>query len=181
MKLTKAQKKDRSAKLAEELKSASGIFFASYQGLKFVNLAALREKLAPAKARFRVERNSIVFHALENAGIGKAPETATLKGPTAVALQKDGDLVEAARVMAAFEKEFPALKLKACYSSDAWYNADECKKLATLGTRTEVLCRLLGNLHGCISQTASVLQAPMRDLAFALQALHDKKTAEKPA
>jgi large subunit ribosomal protein L10 len=128
-----------------------------------------------------VERNSIVFHALEGAGISKAPQAATLKGPTAVAVQQDGDLVEVARAMAAFEKEFPALKLKACYSSDAWYNAEDCKKLATLGTRTEVLGSLLGNLHGCISQAASVLQAPMRDLAYALQALHDKKTAEKPA
>jgi large subunit ribosomal protein L10 len=181
MKLSKTQKKDKSTKLAEELKSASGIFFASYQGLKFVDLASLREKLAPTKTRFRVERNTIVSHAVTGAGISQVPEAATLKGPTAIAILNDGDLVEAARVLAAFEKDFPALKLKACYSSNAWYNAGECKKLATLGTRTELLAKLLGNLYGCVSQAAAVTQAPIRDLAYALQALHDKKAAEAPA
>ncbi|MFA5162736.1 MAG: 50S ribosomal protein L10 [Elusimicrobiales bacterium] len=181
MKLTKTQKKDKSAKLADELKSASGVFFASYQGLKFVELASLRAKLSPVSAKFRVERNSIMFHAVKGAGFPQSPETAMLKGPTALTLQKGGDLVEAARVLSACEKEFPALKLKACYSADTWYNAAECKKLATLGTRTETIAHLLGSLHGCISQAASVLQAPVRDLAFALEALRVKKSAETPA
>ena len=181
MKLSKTQKKEKSTKLAEELKSASGIFFASYQGLKFVDLASLREKLAPAMTRFRVERNSIVSHAITGAGIKQNSETATLKGPTAIAIQNGGDLVEVARVLAAFGKNFPALKLNACYSSNAWYNAGECKKLATLGTRTELLSQLLGNLQGCISQAAAVTQAPIRDLAYVLQALHDKKAAETAA
>jgi large subunit ribosomal protein L10 len=169
------QKKKKSAELAKDLSSASGFFFAFYQGLKFTEISALREKLAPAKCRFRVIRNSILGHALKEAGIEHKED---IKGPGAVAIQSDGDVTEVAKVLRDFQREFPALKVKSGYSSNAWYNAEDCKKLASLGTRAEVMSQLAGNLYSCISQIASVLQAPIRDLAFVLKAVEDKKSSQ---
>jgi len=64
MKLTKQDKKNLSKKLAEELQSAGEIFFTDFKGLKFKEIETLRGKLAPAKCRFRVVRNTIIKHAL---------------------------------------------------------------------------------------------------------------------
>jgi len=38
----------------------------------------------------------------------------------------------------------------------------------------------VGNLYGCVSQSAAVLQAPIRDFAYVLEALRAKKAAETP-
>ncbi|MDD4003975.1 MAG: 50S ribosomal protein L10 [Elusimicrobiaceae bacterium] len=173
MNLSKEQKIDRSSKLAEEIKASEGLFFASYQGLKFVELARLREKLTDVKAQFRVERNSVVNFALRNAEVAGTPDI--LKGPTAITILKGGDIVEAAKVLAAFEKEFPALKIKAGYATKNWFSEEDCKKLSMLGTRAETLSHLACALYTSVSRIASVLQAPIRDLAFALKALEDKK------
>lgn len=177
MNLTKDQKKQRSAKLADEFKGASSIFFASYQGLKFQDLAGLREKLVPAQCKFTVTRNSIVNHALKGAGMPASPNAAIAKGPTAIAIQETGDIVEVARVLVAFEKGNPALKLKGCYSSSTWFTTDECKRLATLGTKTEMVSQLLGALQGNLTAAAGVLQAPIRDFAYVLKAVEEKKKA----
>lgn len=177
--LSKEQKIDKSSKLAEEIKASEGLFFASYQGLKFVELAKLREKLGGVNAKFRVERNSVVHFALKNANVEGTPDI--LKGPTAITILKGGDIVEAAKVLAAFEKEFPALKVKAGYATKNWYSDADCKKLSTLGTRAETLSHLAGALYTSVSRIASVLQAPIRDLAFVLKALENKKRESETA
>ena len=174
MRVTRVQKKELSEKLADELKQSSGVFFASYQGLRFQNMAALRSRLSPANCRFRVVRNAIVSNAVKGAGMA-ASEASLFKGPLAVAIQKDGDIVAAAKILAAFEKEFPALKLRACYSDSVWYNQNECKRLSSVASRPELLGSLAGTLYSSVAQIAAVLQAPMRDLAYALQAVGDKK------
>ena len=105
MNLTKEQKKERSQSLAEEIKQSAGIFFTGYQGLKFTELAGLRASLSDAKCRFRIERNSILFHALKNAGVEGVDES-LLKGPTAIAiLKEDGDVALAAKGLADFGKK----------------------------------------------------------------------------
>jgi len=174
MNLTKDQKKEKSQKLAEDLKNASGVFFASFQGLKFVEISDLRQKLSPANCKFKVERNSILTHAFEQSGISGVKEE-LLKGPTAIGLQKEGDVAAAAKVLSDFAKEFEALRIKACYSDGNWFTADDVKKLATLGTREENISKLAGSLYSSVSQIASVLQAPIRDLAFALKAVEAKQ------
>ena len=104
MNLTKEQKKERSSSLASDIKEAAGIFFTAYQGCKFTELAGLRGKLADAKCKFRVERNSILEHALKQAGI-EGVDASLLKGPTAVAiLKKDGDVALSAKGLPEFAK-----------------------------------------------------------------------------
>lgn len=180
MNLSKEQKIERSQQLAQEFKQAGSVFFASYQGLKFQELSELREKLAAAKASFRVERNSVVSFALKNAEL-TAPDESVVKGPSAIVLQEGDDVAVAAKILSSFAKEKPALKLKACYAMQNWFNADECKRLASLKTRPELLSQLAGTMYLCTSRIASVLQAPIRDLAYVLKAVEDKKKQEDGA
>jgi large subunit ribosomal protein L10 len=175
MNLTKEQKKERSQKLAQEIKQSAGIFFTAYQGLKFQDIAGLRAALAPAKCKFRVERNSILQHALKDAGLEGADES-LLKGPTAVAILKEsGDVALSAKSLADFCKENEAFKIRAGFTDGVWYNEAQVKVLATLGSKEDNLSKLAGALYSIVASSAQVLQAPIRDFAYVLKAVEDGK------
>lgn len=172
MNLTKEQKVEKAQHLAEEIKTAGTLFFTSYQGLKFVDMADLRAKLTPAGAKFRVERNSVLDHAIKNAAIQGAEEK-YFQGPTAVAI--GGDIAAVAKTLVDFQKKFEALRLKACYSDGVWYTEADIKQLATIGSKEDNLSKLAGALYSAVAQSAQVLQAPIRDLAYVLKAVEGTK------
>lgn len=175
MNLTKEQKKERSLSLSQDLKEAAGIFFTAYQGCKFTELAGLRAKLADAKCKFRVERNSILDHALQQAGI-EGVDASLLKGPTAVAiLKKDGDVAMSAKGLSDFAKANQAFKIRAGFTDGTWYDEAQVKVLATLGSKEENIGKLANALYSVVASSAQVLNAPIRDFAFVLEAVKGKK------
>ncbi len=172
MNLTKDQKKQKSQDLSAEITNGGTIFFTAYQGLKFVDMADLRTKLAPTGAKFRVERNTILDHAMRQAKIEGADEK-LFQGPTAVAI--GGDVAAVAKTLVDFQKTQAALKLRACYSDGVWYDEAQVKQLATIGSKEENLSKLAGALYSAVAQSAQVLQAPIRDFAYVIKALEDKQ------
>ncbi|ACC98979.1 Ribosomal protein L10 [Elusimicrobium minutum Pei191] len=172
MNLTKEQKVEKSQNLSKEIKDAGVLFFVSYQGLKFVDMADLRKSLIPTGAKFRVERNSIVGHAIKQAGIEGADEK-LFKGPTAIAL--GGDVAAVAKELVDFSKKFEALKLRSCFSDGTWYSEAQIKQLASIGSKEDNLSKLAGALYSAVAQSAQVLQAPIRDFAYVLKAVEDSK------
>src|SRR5207302_1128135 len=180
MKKTKNEKIEQSKAVAESLKKAPHLFFTEFQGLKFVELDELRAKLRPLKCRYAVVKNSLVRYALKNAGVdGVDPKL--LKGPVGMVVSDSDDPVAPAKVLAAFAKQFPLLKIKAGFVGAKWMSPADCQKLSTLGSRPELLAKLAGTLYSAVSQSAGVLQAPIRDLVLVLAALEDKKKKEGPA
>jgi large subunit ribosomal protein L10 len=172
MNLTKDQKKQKSQDLASEITASGVLFFTAYQGLKFVDMAELRVQLAPSGAKFRVERNAIVEHAISQAKIEGA-DGKLFQGPTAIAV--GGDIASVAKTLVDFQKKNAALKLRACYADGVWYNEEQVKQLATIGTKEENLSKLAGALYSAVAQSAQVLQAPIRDFAYVIKALEDKQ------
>jgi large subunit ribosomal protein L10 len=172
MNLTKDQKKQKSQDLASEITTGGTVFFTAYQGLKFTEMEAVRQALNPAGAKFRVERNAIVEHAISQAKIEGA-DTKLFQGPTAIAV--GGDIAAVAKALVDFQKKNAALKLRACYSEGVWYNEDQVKQLATIGTKEENLSKLAGALYSAVAQSAQVLQAPIRDFAYVIKALEEKQ------
>lgn len=174
MKLTKAQKVEKGAALSERLKAAHHLFFTEYQGLRFQELQALRERLRAARARFAVVKNSIVRHALGGAGVDGV-QAGLLKGPVGLTVVEGDDPIMAAKTLTAFAKDFPKLKIKAGLVERKWMKPEECRTLASLGSKNEVMGRLASALYGSVAQAANVLQAPIRDFVLVLKALEDKK------
>lgn len=178
-KLTKSAKLEKAQGLAQELKAASYLVFADYQGMKFGDISGLRAKLRPMSCRFRVMKNSLVGHALKNAemGGGRAgfPQD-LLKGPLALVIAEGGDPSSSAKLLVSFAKEVPQLKLKAAYVQGSWMDSASVRRLAQLPGKNQLLTDLAGVLYSALSQAACVLQAPMRDLVYALKAVEDQKT-----
>jgi large subunit ribosomal protein L10 len=175
MNLTKEQKKERSSSLAKELKHSAGFFFTAYQGLKFQDIAVLRGKLADVKCKLRVERNSILEHALKDAGV-EGVDANLLKGPTAIAILKEnGDVAMSAKSLTEFGKANEAFKIRAGFTDGTWYNESQVNILATLGSREDNLSKLAGVLYSIAASSAQVLQAPIRDFAYVLKAVENSK------
>jgi len=180
MKLTKQQKIEKSKALAEVLKKAPHLFFTEYQGMKFGEIDDLRGKLRPLRCKYSVVKNSLIKYALKNAGVdGVDPKL--IKGPVGLIVAENDDPVSPAKVLAALSKQYPQLKIKAGFVGAKWMTPADCVKLSTLGTRPELLGKLVGTLYAAVAQSASVLQAPIRDMVLVLKALEDKKKSEGAA
>lgn len=181
MKLTKEQKKEKAAKLAQTLKASAHIYFTQYQGLKFKEMDDLRGKLRPLGSSYKVYKNSILAHALKDAGIKVEGENGLLGGPNALLIGAEDDPVSPVRILVNFAKEFEALKVKGGYVDGKWLGPAECKALSALGTKPEVLGKLAHALYSAVAQSAWVLAAPIRDMVLVLQALEEKKKSEAAA
>lgn len=180
MKLTKEQKKEQSKGLSEVLKGSAHMYFTEYQGLKFHDLAELRAQLKPMRCGYRVIKNSMLHHALKQAGVTVEAES-LLEGPNAVLYAQQDDPVSPAKVLFKFAKTHQQLKLKAGFVGGKWMSAVDCQKLSTLGTRPELLTQLAGTLYSTVGQSAWVLAAPIRDFVLVLKAVQEKKGAEAKA
>jgi large subunit ribosomal protein L10 len=180
MKLTKVEKTAKAKEMAEKLKAAPHLFFTEYQGLKFKELDELRAKLRPLRCRYAVIKNSLVRYALKNAGL-EGPDAKLLKGPVGMVVSESEDPVAPAKVLAAFSKQFPKLKVKAGVVDQKWMTPVECQQLSALGSRQEVLGRAVSVIYNVISQPLAVMQAPIRDALLVIKALEQKKTSESGA
>ena len=158
MKLNKTDKKNLSLELAKEFQ-AKDTFFASFNGLKFKDSNGLRDSLRPVKSRFKVMRNTIVSHALENASL-KAGDAALVKGPTAVVTLEDpNEITRVAKELMAFAKVNPGVKWKGGFYSKQWLTPSDMERLSKIGSKTDLLAQLAGMLYTNIAQIRYVLDA----------------------
>ena len=96
-----------------------------------MELDELRAQLRPLHCRYAVVKNSLVRHALKNAGVdGIDPKM--LKGPLGMIVAENDDPVAPAKVVATLAKKFPQLKVRAGYVSKRWMTPSECETLSKL-------------------------------------------------
>ena len=90
----------------------------------------------------------------------------SLQGPTAVAFHED-DAVAAAKVLNNFAKDHDSLEIKGGVVEGQVATLEQIKELANLP-----------NYEGLVSMFLSVLQAPIRNFAYATKAIADQKEEE---
>lgn len=153
------------AQTREQLESSQGTVLADYRGLTVKQLGQLRQRLAQSGVTLRVVKNTLIKRAADEAGIeGLDPY---LTGPTAVAYSPD-DPVAAAKVLAQAQREFRKMEIKAGILEKRAISADGVRELADLPSKEVLLGRVVGTLNAPIQRLAWVLNAPMANLARAL-------------
>ena len=163
--LRRAEKEKKVEELAERVSSSRGIYLADFSGLDVASMNELRRLCREAGIRFEVVKNTLGRFAARKAEVPDLEPY--FEGPTALATAET-DEVAPARVLTAFAKEHAGPRIRAAVVEGRVFEGEQIDALAALPPRDVLLGNLLRVMLGPLTQFASVLQAPMRDLASVL-------------
>ena len=159
--------------LTEKLQSAVAGVVVDYKGISVENDTKLRRELRSAGIEYAVVKNSILRRACENSGFEAL--NGYLVGTTAIAISKN-DPVAAAKILSKYAAGSKgAYTVKAGFVEGRVINAAEVDELAKLPSREELVAKVLGGLNAPITGFVHVLNANLRGLVVALNAISEKK------
>ena len=145
--------------IVEEIKAnlegAATAVVVDYRGLTVEQDTQLRKNLREAGVVYKVYKNTMVNFAIEGTEFEGLKEC--LEGPTGLAICKE-DATAAARVLADFAKNAPALELKGGVVEGAFYDAKGVEVLSTIPSREELLAKFLGSIQSPITNFARVIK-----------------------
>ena len=147
--------------VAEKFQSAVSVVVVDYRGLTVEQVTNMRKELRDNDVKMKVIKNTYLRRAAAKAGYEGLDETFT--GPTAVAFSSE-DVVAPARIMAKYAEDIEALEIKGGMIEGKVASLEEINALAKLPNR-----------EGMLSMLLSVLQAPVRNFAYAVKAVADSK------
>jgi large subunit ribosomal protein L10 len=165
--VTIAQKATIVEDVKVKFEAAVSAVIVDYRGLTVEEVTSLRKELRDAGVEMRVIKNSILSRAAKAAGLEGLDEV--FAGPTAIAFSNE-DVVAPAKIIANFAKNAEALEIKGGIIEGKVSTVEEINALASLPSR-----------EGLLSMLLSVLQAPVRNVAYAVNAVIEKGEDETPA
>ncbi|MBR2371244.1 MAG: 50S ribosomal protein L10 [Clostridia bacterium] len=160
MNANKIAKREIVDQIKDKIQRASSFVILDYKGLTVAEDTQLRNEFRKAEVEYRVLKNTLVKIALNELGYNDFDEA--LNGPTAVAFSY-GDAIAPSKVAAQSIKKLNKMSIK-CGMLDGKY-VDE----ATVQALSKV-----PNKETLLAMLLSVLQAPIRGLAVALNEIAKK-------
>ncbi|MBS4912920.1 MAG: 50S ribosomal protein L10 [Veillonella sp.] len=157
------QKQAIVAEMKAKLSEAKGAVLVGYHGLTVEQVTDLRRKFLAEGVEYKVIKNTLTRIAVNELGLEGFAEH--LEGPTALAVSSE-DAVAPARIIENFIKDTKteAVEVKVGIVEGKVVTADEVKAVAKLP-----------NHEGMLSMLLSVLQAPIRNVAYAVKAVAEAK------
>lgn len=156
-----AKKQQEVDVVVEKVKNSAAIVVVDYLGLTVEQVTDLRKQLRESGVEFKVIKNTIMRRALDTLEMEYHEEV--FQGPTAVAFSAE-DVVAPAKILSEFAKNIEVLELKGGVIEGNVASKEEISRIATLPNR-----------EGLLSMLLSVLQAPVRNVAYAVKAVADAK------
>jgi len=150
--------------VAAKFDAATSVVIVDSRGLTVEQDTVLRRQLRENGVEFKVIKNSILTRAAQKAGLEGLEDI--FKGPTAVAFSNE-DAVAPAKVLNDFAKDAEALEIKGGVVEGKVSSKEDIVALAKLP-----------NKEGMLSMLLSVLQAPIRNVAYAVDAVAQAKDGE---
>ena len=157
------QKQAIVAQMKDTLSEAKGAVLVGYSGLTVAQATDLRRRFLAEGVEYKVIKNTLTRIAANELGLEGFTEH--LEGPTALASSKE-DAVAPARIIEKFikETEKEVVTVKAGIVEGEVMDAAGIKAIASLPNR-----------EGMLSMLLSVLQAPVRNVAYAVKAVAEKE------
>ncbi len=149
--------------MKDTLSEAKGAVLVGYSGLTVAQATDLRRRFLAEGVEYKVIKNTLTRIAANELGLEGFTEH--LEGPTALASSKE-DAVAPARIIEKFikETEKEVVTVKAGIVEGEVMDAAGIKVIANLPNR-----------EGMLSMLLSVLQAPVRNVAYAVKAVAEKE------
>ena len=157
------QKQAIVAQMKDTLSEAKGAVLVGYSGLTVAQATDLSRRFLEEGVEYKVIKNTLTRIAANELGLEGFTEH--LEGPTALASSKE-DAVAPARIIEKFikETEKEVVTVKAGIVEGEVMDAAGIKVIANLPNR-----------EGMLSMLLSVLQAPVRNVAYAVKAVAEKE------
>ncbi len=152
--------------VANKITESQSTVVVEYRGLSVAKMTELRRKLRDENVEMKIYKNKLVSRAAESVGFEALNESLT--GPNAFVFGEDA--VAPSRLLAEFARKNKALVFKSGIVEGKLVTVDMLKELATLPNRDGMIAMLLG-----------LFQAPVRNLAYALDQVAEQKESEPEA
>ncbi|BAM46244.1 MAG: 50S ribosomal protein L10 [Amphibacillus sp.] len=159
------KKKQIVSEIATKFRDSQSTVLVDYRGLDVAEVTELRKQLREAGVEYKVYKNSMSRRAAAEAELTELDEL--LVGPTAIAFS-DNDVIAPAKILNNFAKEHKDLEIKGGVIEGKVASLDQIKELADLP-----------NYEGLLSMLLSVLQAPVRNFAYAAKAIAEQKEEQE--
>lgn len=161
-------------KLNKDIKEAKSFVVTSYQGLKTLQVEALKKEIEKDKGKLMVAKNTLINIVLKEHKI-EVPED-VLTGPTAILLNFD-DGVKALKSFVDFAKKNApeALKVKLSYFEGKILDAAQTVALSALPAREVLAGKILGLMNSPLTNFVTVLKADQRKLVIILNEISKRK------
>lgn len=159
------KKKQVVSEIATKFRDSQSTVLVDYRGLDVAEVTELRKQLREAGIEYKVYKNSMSRRAAAEVELSELDDI--LVGPTAIAFSND-DVVAPAKIINNFAKEHKNLEIKGGVIEGNIATLDQIKELADLP-----------NYEGLLSMLLSVLQAPVRNFAYAAKAIAEQKEEQE--
>ena len=160
--------------LTDMFKHSELAVLTDYRGLTVGEISQLRRQLREAGVDYRVTKNTLARFAAENAGLPGL--TKMLVGPTAIAFGKD-DASRVARMLREYARTSKVFKLKGGALQGKIAAPEDVSILADLPPRDVLFGQVLAGIQSPLAGLVGVLNAPLQNLMYALQARADQLQA----
>jgi len=161
--------REQKAGLVDDLharfKDTPFVVLTDFKGSTVAELDAFRRACEPKGAYFRVVKNTLAVRALD--GTGKEILADKFRGNVGLLISGD-DAIGTAKLVKEQTKDSEKLIVKAGFFDGDVLDSKGVEKVAELPSKEELQAKLLGLLVQIPQQLFAVLQAPARDLLFAL-------------
>jgi large subunit ribosomal protein L10 len=166
--MLKEKKEGIIEELAGNLGKCAVVITTDYRGITAKEMVQLRKQLHLQGVEYKVVKNTLAHLAAERAGVKGMDQF--LSGPLAIALGYDDAVKPAKVLMDHIRAANSVLKIKGGIMGDRVLTVADVASLAITPSREVLIAQLMGQLKAPVYQLHSVLSAPLRGLAIALQA-----------
>lgn len=155
-----------------KFRESSGIIITDFQGLTVKQINTLRRELEKVGAEYKVIKNTLSRRVLDELKINSNLKN-YFTGVTGIVFCKD--YVSAIKVLTNFVKTNEALKIKGGYIEQKSCTIEEINEISKVGSREELIAKLVMLLNQPIVKLVNVLSGPKRNIVYVLKAISEKK------
>ncbi len=167
MALSRKKKEQIVADLADKISRSEALIMTDYRGLNTSEIGELRNKLRETETGYHVVKNSLMKLALEQAGLPW--QQSLFDGPTAIGFCYE-DVPGPAKILVDFAKESKTFSIMGGMLGEELLNAAQISDLGALPSGEVLIAQVVARIQGPLVGLISVLSAPLRNLAYVLQA-----------
>jgi large subunit ribosomal protein L10 len=170
MALSKNQKDEVVAEVAELLSSSKMTVVAKYQGTTVKALQSLRRQARDNGTKVKVIKNRLVIKAVQQNDSLKSADTSAIEGMLLYAFNSE-DEVAPAKALADFAKGNPTLEFVGAFTPEGVFaGADEVKALAALPGKNELIAQVIATLNSPVNDVMNSLSGNLHALLDGVEA-----------